>query len=122
MVNAQVRLIFVGDLIDPDYITQTLGITPTKVMKEGEKFGSWKYDGLAISDDEASSGSYEAWRLLLLKNSEPLIKLKELGYDGYIEIEWQTDGHPTNDSLYLTGEFVQEIGRVGLGLSVWFKR
>lgn len=94
-----VRLVFVGPSIDPDIVTQQLGVKPNESLVKGEKYilpegsehvpsvGMWSFSGLPVSEDDSETGTYKEWRKFLAEKSDAFEGLNRLGYEGYLEIQ-----------------------------------
>lgn len=126
MVN--VKLVFIGQSVNPTIISQELGVLQDKATINGTNnstYKQWTFSQLATSEDDIESGAYEAWCKFLLEKSRPLERLKTLGYEGYLEFAFpSTDRVATRvkNDAYIDSPLVEILGRLGLGISFWFEQ
>jgi hypothetical protein len=120
------ELIFCRDTVDPDFVTNTLGLRPTQSYKVGDvvaigdikrpsAVGMWKLrldDCQAVETVEEQLGR---WLMLLSTKSERMNHLCQLGYSPYLDCRAEKGSL----SLCVDPEILTGLGGLGIALSVW---
>lgn len=120
------ELIFCRDTVDPDFVTNTLGLRPTQSYKVGDvvaigdierpsAVGMWKLrldDCQAVETVEEQLGR---WLKLLSTKSERMNHLRQLGYSPYLDCRAEKGSL----SLCVDPETLAGLGGLGIALSVW---
>jgi len=132
-----VKLIFIGKLVDPELVSQELGVLQDEAIADGtnnkdavvfnqkstSNIRKWTFSKLSTGEDDVESGAYEEWCKFLLEKSGPLDTLRRQGYEGYLEISLPATGNETyiRNNAFIDSPLVEILGGLGLGISVWFK-
>jgi hypothetical protein len=121
------ELVFCRDNVDPDFITQCLGLSPSTSTKVGEliligddferasNVGVWK---LALPQNLAEGTVEEQlahWVKLLEPKAAALSSLRTRGHQPYIDCRAES----RSLSLCIEPDTLAALGRLGVSLSVW---
>jgi hypothetical protein len=119
-----VSLVVTGRTLDPDSVTQLLGITPSESWRAGEPLevsghliktardeGGWKYHFDRDRRDASVEFQLEAWTHILHDKTDALKHLRSEG--NYCRLSWFAASGATV-SIVIPSEMQLELARLGL--------
>jgi hypothetical protein len=120
------ELIFCQDMVEPDFVTQTLELLPTESFKVGEVIpvgdiqrqatvGMWKLRLPYCQSVETVEEQLGRWVRLLGTKAERIAHLLQLGYRPYLDCRAER----RSLSLCVDPEILAGLGALGIALSVW---
>jgi len=123
----QTQLVFCRENVDPDLVTELLGLSPSEALKIGDitriwggpeatsQMGVWKLDLPDPQSGDTVEEQLTRWVELLEPKAAALAKLRAADYAPYI------DCNAERGSLSLCFDPAQllALGRMGVSLSIW---
>jgi len=123
---ANINLVFAGERVDPNVVTQKMGVQPdiAKLALEEVPVGFWTFSGADLfhnaSDIEAL---LDDWAHFLSAKAEALESLNQLRYNPYLEIKLPADSSVLSSrvrDVFIDTPLIKELGASGIALNVWF--
>jgi hypothetical protein len=126
-LNSITQLVFCRDNVDPDHVTEMLGLKPSEVLKLGEHaktgvragipsaVGLWKLDLQIVGEDLTVEEQLAEWVELLQPRSAALKNLRKEGYAPYIDCRAEKGSL----SLCISPCLLTSLGELNVSLSVW---
>ncbi len=125
--NNMTQLVFCRDNVDPDLVTNKLGLKPTEALKLGEHVktgvragslsavGLWKLDLLGAGEDLTVEDQLAKWVELLQPRSAELKSLRQEGYEPYLDCRAERGSL----SLCIAPHLLTSLGELSVSLSIW---
>ena len=123
----QTQLVFCRENVDPDFVTQLLGLVPSEALKVGDptniwggpvapsRMGVWKLDLPGLREDDTIEEQLARWVDLLRPKAAALANLRSADYAPYIDCKAERGSL----SLCIDPELLSALGQVGVSLSIW---
>ena len=123
----ETQLVFCRENVDPELITQLLGMTPSEALKVGDttgiaggpetrsRMGIWKLDLAALSLAGTVEEQLALWVELLEPKAGALANLRAADYAPYIDCKAERGSL----SLCVAPETLSALGQLGVSLSIW---
>jgi hypothetical protein len=126
-LNNTTQLVFCRDNVDPDLVTNRLGLTPSETLKLGEHaktgvragspstVGLWKLDLPEAGEDLTVEEQLAKWVELLQPRSAALKSLRQEGYAPYLDCRAESGSL----SLCISPCLLTSLGELNVSLSIW---
>jgi hypothetical protein len=123
----QSQLVFCRENVDPDFVTQIMGLVPTEALTVGDptriwggpevpsQVGVWKLDLPGSSDGVTIEDQLARWVDLLRPKTAALSKLRSADYAPYFDCKAEQG----SGALCIDPELLSALGHVGVSLSIW---
>jgi Domain of unknown function (DUF4279) len=123
-----IKLVFCSPTVDPDEITQVLGLTPSFALKLGgvvdEKgnsippshLGIWKLELEHIDADEPVEYQIPLWLDELAPKAEAFHRLRALGYEPYLDCKTAK----TDCGVCVEPSVLARLAELNISISIWF--
>ena len=123
----QTQLVFCRENVDPDLVTQLLGLVASQALKVGEitsvwggpetpsRMGVWKLDLPGLTSGDAVEVQLARWVKLLAPKAEALMNLRAADYAPYIDCRAERGSL----SLCIEPALLSALGQLGVSLSIW---
>ena len=124
---SSVTLVFIGQDLDPELITDAIGILPsqswkrgeTKIFRSGRKhvysWGGWKLFQSDATLHVPLHKQFEYWVSLLAEKADRLRKLREMNYPAVLDCYISIDEVATET---FTAELLAKIASIGVGIEL----
>jgi hypothetical protein len=125
--NNITQLVFCRDNVDPDVVTERLGLEPSESLRLGERaatgvragsassVGLWKLDLPEASEDLTVEQQLEKWVVLLQPKVAALSSLRLEGYAPYLDCRAEQGSL----SLCIAPGLLTSLGELSVSLSIW---
>jgi hypothetical protein len=123
----QTQLVFCRENVDPDFVTQVLGLVPSEALKVGaptriwggpevpSQMGIWKLDLPGRDEGATIEEQLARWVDLLRPKAAALENLRSADYAPYIDCKAERGSL----SLCIDPDLLSALGQVGVSLSIW---
>jgi hypothetical protein len=125
--RSQTQLVFCRENVDPELVTQRLGLVPSEALKVGDittvwggpetpsHLGVWKLDLPGPNLGDAVEEQLARWVELLQSKAGALASLRAADYAPYIDCKSERGSL----SLCIEPELLSALGQLGVSLSIW---
>jgi hypothetical protein len=110
-MNVPISLVFCNPRVDPSFVTEVLGLSPTLAKREPH-LGTWKLTIPYDSDSVTLEEQIQKWTETLGTKTVELHRLQSFGYAPYLDLR-------VDSSVYIEPTQLRRLGELGVGLSVW---